>query len=119
MNLARLDGLIRAVCPIEGIDSAGGISFSTDATDDQKAQAQQIYLSNIELDDSIKISAQRQIDALEAQSKMIRGTREYILADIERTASANGIFLPQLQANLYYAQLKAMDGQITMLRHQL
>ena len=47
MNIIELDQAIKAVCPIDGIDSAGGIAFGKTATDAQKAQAKALMDSNL------------------------------------------------------------------------
>jgi uncharacterized pyridoxal phosphate-containing UPF0001 family protein len=40
MNLGQLDQLIKAVAPIDGINTNGVIWFKPEATDEQKAAAQ-------------------------------------------------------------------------------
>ena len=40
MLISELDNLIKTVCPIEGIDSNGGIQFLPEATPQQKLEAQ-------------------------------------------------------------------------------
>lgn len=50
MTLGELNDLIKAVCPITGINSDGAIWFEPEATEDQKAQAQALmdqHLSEI------------------------------------------------------------------------
>lgn len=42
MRITELDQAIRAVCPIDGVNSSGHIAFSAGATDVQKAAAQAI-----------------------------------------------------------------------------
>jgi len=51
MKLYELDELIKAVCPIEGINSNGAIWFLPEATPGQRAAAQALmdeYLESIE-----------------------------------------------------------------------
>lgn len=48
LNVNLLNAEIKAVCPVHGVDSAGGISFCDGATDAQRAAAQAVvdyYLS--------------------------------------------------------------------------
>ena len=40
MRLHKLDEAIRAICPIDGLDSNGNISFKDEATTQQRADAQ-------------------------------------------------------------------------------
>lgn len=40
MKISELDAIIKAVCPIIGINSNGVIWFAPEATDEQKAAAQ-------------------------------------------------------------------------------
>lgn len=42
MRIEALDAAIKAVCPIDGIDSAGGISFKASATDEERSAARAI-----------------------------------------------------------------------------
>ena len=52
MNLYQIDEAIKAVCPIDGINSEGVIWFKPEATDEQKAAAQAIMdaeLPNLEV----------------------------------------------------------------------
>lgn len=42
MRIEALDAAIKAVCPIDGVDSNGGISFKPEATDEQRAAARAI-----------------------------------------------------------------------------
>jgi len=51
MKLYELDQLIKAVCPIDGINSEGAIWFLPEATPEQRAAAQAImdeHLGSIE-----------------------------------------------------------------------
>lgn len=51
MKLWELDEMIRALCPIDGIDSDGVISFRADATDAQRADAEAlmaVHLADLE-----------------------------------------------------------------------
>lgn len=45
MSVARLDAEIRKVCPIDGVDSSGRISFQKTATAQQKEAAQAVVAS--------------------------------------------------------------------------
>jgi hypothetical protein len=50
MNIGQLDQLIKAVAPIDGINTNGVIWFKPEATDEQKAAAQALmdeHLPNI------------------------------------------------------------------------
>lgn len=47
MNIDDLNDMIKAVCPIDGINSNGVIWFKSEATDDQKLQAQIIMNNNL------------------------------------------------------------------------
>lgn len=47
MKLYELDQLIKTVCPIDGIDSNGGICFKPEATEEQKAAAQELMDEHI------------------------------------------------------------------------
>lgn len=49
MKLADLDALIKTVCPIDGINSSGVISFKPEATDAQKTAAQALMDANLPL----------------------------------------------------------------------
>ena len=42
MLIDELDAAIRAVCPIDGINTKGVIWFRPEATDEQKAAAQEV-----------------------------------------------------------------------------
>lgn len=46
MKLNELDALIKAVCPIDGIDSSGVITFAASATAPQIAAAQAVFDAN-------------------------------------------------------------------------
>jgi len=46
MTIAELDELIKAVCPIVGINSNGAIWFDPAATLEQQAQAEQLMLEH-------------------------------------------------------------------------
>jgi len=51
MKLHELDQLIKAVCPIEGVNTEGVIWFLPEATPEQRAAAQQLmdeHLGSIE-----------------------------------------------------------------------
>lgn len=39
MRLEQIDAAIKEVCPIDGVDSNGGIAFKDDATDEQRVLA--------------------------------------------------------------------------------
>lgn len=39
MRLAEIDAEIRELCPIDGVDSGGGIAFTAEATDKQRDAA--------------------------------------------------------------------------------
>lgn len=43
MNITFIDSQIKAICPIDGLDSDGNISFRPEATDEQKAAAITLY----------------------------------------------------------------------------
>jgi len=47
MLIEQLDQLIRAVCPIDGIDSAGGINYRAEATTEQRRAAQTVMTDNV------------------------------------------------------------------------
>jgi hypothetical protein len=47
MKLYELDELIKAVCPIEGINSNGAIWFLPEATPVQKAEAQALMQEHL------------------------------------------------------------------------
>lgn len=47
MKIAELDTMIKAVCPIDGINSAGVIWFKPEATPEQRAAAQALMDTNL------------------------------------------------------------------------
>ena len=47
MKIYELDEAIRAICPIDGINSDGVIWFKPEATKDEKAQAEKIMVENL------------------------------------------------------------------------
>lgn len=49
MLIAELDTLIKAVCPIDGVDSNGGIQFAPQATPAERAAAQAVMDANLHL----------------------------------------------------------------------
>ena len=67
-----------------------------------------------------KVAALAQIDALESQTMMIRGTRESLLAFAVAIAGASGVPESTLYAqNIAYKKMKDLDTQISALRHSL
>lgn len=47
MTLAELDTLVRAVCPIDGINSSGVVFHQPSATASQKTAAQAVMTANL------------------------------------------------------------------------
>lgn len=47
MLIEQLDAMIRAVCPIDGVNSKGVIFFKPEATDEQKAAAQEVMAQHL------------------------------------------------------------------------
>ena len=47
MLIHELDALIKSVCPIDGVDSAGGISYRDEATAAQRRAAQDVMAANV------------------------------------------------------------------------
>ena len=47
MRIEELDAAIKAVCPIDGIDSGGGIAFKEEATAEQRQAAQTLMDANL------------------------------------------------------------------------
>ena len=95
MRLYKLDTAIRAVCPIDGVNSAGVISFSTTATEKQKVAAQAIsdaWLNDPSIEDNDE--TEEQILAIEAtitqrrQREAILGTDNGWLADTDAKIKA-------------------------------
>ena len=79
MKLYKLDTAIRAACPIDGVNSAGVISFAATATEKQKVAAQAIadaWLNDPSIEDNDEI--EEQILAIEATITQ-RRNREAIL----------------------------------------
>lgn len=70
-----------------------------------------------------KIAIQQQIDTLETQSLMNRGSRELAMRQIEQQAqieaTAENTADAILAAQPFYVKLKALDDQISALRVQL
>ena len=66
------------------------------------------------------VAIQAQIDQLESQTMMIRGTRESLLAFAVAIAAASGVPESTLYAqNIAYKKMKDLDTQISALRHSL
>ena len=65
----------------------------------------------------VKISIKADIERLEAETKIPRITREFMLGVMEKEAIDTGITLEQLAvANIGYKKLKDLDSQIKALR---
>jgi hypothetical protein len=70
MRLAELDAAIKEVCPIDGIDSAGGIAFRPEATANQMDAAQAIMdaeLPTLDLSPVVSVAPTKEELMLEAQ----------------------------------------------------
>lgn len=119
MKLNELHALIAAVCSIEGINSAGVISFSASATTAQKAAAQGLMDANLAAigTPAPNESIDAQILALEGTTE--RGVRESLLYMLVALAAAQGVTEPQLYAiNYGYRKAKDLDNAIAALRVQ-
>ncbi len=88
MNIAELHALISAVCPIEGVDSEGGISFRADASPSQKAAALAIVEANLPDLGAASFAELKSVEI--ARWKAIRDPYFARLASIETRLSAAG-----------------------------
>jgi hypothetical protein len=90
MKLHELDVLIKAVCPIDGLDSSGRIMFPDAATAPQRAAAQAVFDANWPIDGT---SAQDAADATaKVQAKtdtVIQYLRDHTVAECEAYVQAN------------------------------
>lgn len=123
MKLDQLHTLVAAVCPIDGIDSSGTVSFKPEATEEERSAALSVMAQNLPsltLEPTEKDRIVDQIDLLERQTLMNRVTREALLAMAEAQAAAQGKTPQQLyQLNIGYRKTKDIDTQIAQLRGKL
>lgn len=99
MKIAEIHNLVAAVCPIEGINSEGVISFAETATVEQQAAAQAVMDANLPTLDApstlaqLRVSRVKEIDAdTDALIGAVIGNRasEYERAESQATAFAAG-----------------------------
>lgn len=88
MNLRELHASISLVCPITGINSSGVISFSPEATTEQRSAAQALMDAKL-ASLSNTPSPQEQIDAMERAFMLPRVVREDLLLRFVTAAAAH------------------------------
>lgn len=89
MKICELDNMIKAVCPIHGVNSDGVISFKDEATGEQRAAAQKIMEENFsslssECSDCLPSPAKILADALVNKGVLTQ-------AEIDTVAAENGV----------------------------
>jgi hypothetical protein len=110
MNMATLHALIAAVCPIDGINSAGVIWFASGATTEQQTAGQEVMDTNLAqlgvIEPPLPIEQIRAIERTPAVADaMQRGSRlvalSYALDDLIRVAAAKGQTVTRTQAHAW------------------
>lgn len=90
MKLHELDALIKAVCPIDGLDSAGRIMFADAATAPQRAAAQAVFDTHWPING---VSEEETADAAAAAVAKADGVVQYLCshtpAECEAYVQAN------------------------------
>lgn len=120
MKLEKLDKLVRAVCPIDGISADGEIWFSTLASDAQKAVAHEIMRANVssigvttlaELRNEAIAATYEDVDAIYALAIGNRG-EEYKQAEVDarafKSAGYSGTVSPYVAG---WAAVKGLTNQ--------
>lgn len=101
MKISELDVLVRAVCPIDGINSGGVISFRQEATVGQRSAAQALMDANLPtLTETLTHNEiiYKKIRELESSESMARPLRDLVKTATLAAATTAGYTLEQVYA---------------------